>query len=245
MEVTRSKHAESCTWLAVICELDEIQLRRGRYFLNARSHSADSWDQPTWVVDFMNSFPDTFLTVTDSCLFGPNETLGKVRRCPQGCCMVPAASQKHSPSNLPGMRQTIMKAMSQQPQSDFWVVAGTQQPHHRPPLPCQKLLRLMQMKNPEWSGKRVSVRRGPVDPHDEVKTALGVRVRHQCGARAESNPVDFKWINTNKGGAEAPRYHSCLMCTEVRCRGVEPICVVEDPFLISIADVSVSSPFLR
>ena len=29
------------------------------------SHSADSWDQPT-MVDFMNRFPDTFGTVTDS-----------------------------------------------------------------------------------------------------------------------------------------------------------------------------------
>ena len=72
--------------------------------------------------------------------------------------------------------------------------------------------------------------------------------------------VGFKWIDTNKGSAEAPRYRSRLVCPEVRHKGVEPIfsatppletpqilqCVacqedvfqVEDPFLISIADVS-------
>ena len=55
---------------AFLCELYEIQVRRGRCFLHTHSQSADSWDQPT-MVDFMNRFPDTFRTVTDSCLFGP------------------------------------------------------------------------------------------------------------------------------------------------------------------------------
>ena len=79
-------------------------------------------------------------------------------------------------------------------------------------------------------------------------------------ARTGRNPVGLKWIDTNKGSAEAPRYRSRLVCMEVRHKGVEPIfsttppletlrvllCVacqedvfrVEDPFLISIADVS-------
>ena len=50
--------------LAFICELYEIQVREGRYFLRTHSDSAKSWDQPT-VVEFMNRFPDTFQTVTD------------------------------------------------------------------------------------------------------------------------------------------------------------------------------------
>ena len=73
-------------------------------------------------------------------------------------------------------------------------------------------------------------------------------------ARTGRNPVGFKWIDTNKGRAEAPRYRSRLVCTEVRHERVEPVretlrilpsaaCQedvfqAEDPFLISIADAS-------
>ena len=70
-------------------------------------------------------------------------------------------------------------------------------------------------------------------------------------ARTGRNPVGLKWIDTHKVSAEAPRFHSRLVCAEVRHKEVEPIfsaplCVacqedvlrVEDPFLISIADVS-------
>ena len=78
--------------------------------------------------------------------------------------------------------------------------------------------------------------------------------------RAGRNPVGLKWIDTNKGSAEAPRYRSRLVCTEVRHKGVEKIFLstfpletlrvllgvacqedvfrVDDPFLISTADVS-------
>ena len=79
-------------------------------------------------------------------------------------------------------------------------------------------------------------------------------------ARARTGRVGLQWIDTTKGSAKVPRYRSCLVCTEVRHQGVKPIfsttpplealrvllCVacqedvfrVEDPFLISIADVS-------
>ena len=78
----------------------------------------------------------------------------------------------------------------------------------------------------------------------------------EAWARTGRNPVGLKWIDTNKGSAEAPRYRLRLVCTEVRHKGAEPIfsatpplealrvllCVacqehvfrVEDPFLISI-----------
>ena len=42
-------------------------------------------------------------------------------------------------------------------------------------------------------------------------------------ARTGRNPVGLKWIDTNKGSAEAPRSRSRLVCTEVRRQGVEPI----------------------
>ena len=82
----------------------------------------------------------------------------------------------------------------------------------------------------------------------------------EARARTGRNPVGLKWIDSNKGSVEAPRYRSRLVCTEVHHKGVEPIfsarlpletlrvllsvaCQenvfrVEDPFLISIADVS-------
>ena len=82
--------------------------------------------------------------------------------------------------------------------------------------------------------------------------------------RTGRNPVGFKWIDANKDSAEAPRYRSRLLCTEVRHRGVEPIFSatflleslrvllgvacredvfhVEGPFLIFTADVS-RAPF--
>ena len=79
-------------------------------------------------------------------------------------------------------------------------------------------------------------------------------------ARTGRNPICLKWIDTNKRSAEAPRYRSRLVCIAVRHKRVEPIfsatppletlrvllivaCQedvfrVEDPFQISIADVS-------
>ena len=41
--------------------------------------------------------------------------------------------------------------------------------------------------------------------------------------RTRRNPVGLKWIDTNKGSAEAPRHRSRLVCAEVRHKGVEPI----------------------
>ena len=45
----------------------------------------------------------------------------------------------------------------------------------------------------------------------------------EARARIGRKPVGLKWIVTNKGSAEAPRYRPRLVCTEVRHKGVEPI----------------------
>ena len=79
----------------------------------------------------------------------------------------------------------------------------------------------------------------------------------EARARTGRKPFGLKWIDTNQGSAEAPRYRSCLVCSEVRHKGVEPIFSatpplelllsvachedvsrVEDPFLLITADVS-------
>ena len=77
----------------------------------------------------------------------------------------------------------------------------------------------------------------------------------EARARTGRNPVGLKWIDTNKGIAEVPRYRSRLVCAEVRHKGradlrgntsagnsASPLSVAcqEDVFQVedSIADVS-------
>ena len=73
-----------------------------------------------------------------------------------------------------------------------------------------------------------------MDPR-EVNNARGKEIKYlwdmevyeysteaEARARTGRNPVGLKWIDTNKG-AEAPRYRSRLVCTDVRHEGVEPI----------------------
>ena len=45
----------------------------------------------------------------------------------------------------------------------------------------------------------------------------------EARARTGRNRVAHKWIDTNKGSTEVPRYRSRLVCTEERHKGVEPI----------------------
>ena len=129
-------------------------------------------------------------------------------------------------------------------------------------------LRLMLTKHRLRNGKlKTTSRAGPLDPR-EVKAARQKEIWYlwdmevyeystevETRARRGRNPVGPIWIDTNKGGAEAPRYRSRLVCTEKRHKGSKtisletlrvPLCVacqedvfrVEDPFLVSIADVS-------
>ena len=68
--------------------------------------------------------------------------------------------------------------------------------------------------------------------------APGAEARAQTGR----NPVDLKWIDTNKSTTVSPRHRSRLVCTEVHHKGVEQVFQedvpqVADPLLISIADV--------
>ena len=175
----------------------------------------------------------------------------------------------------PTVRQTIMKAMSQQWQSDLCAAAAKDQPQHRPLLPNLGILavELDEELQEEWEAEN-DVKSGPLGPHElRIARQKGIqylRDREVCefSTEAESmtrtgrNPVGLKWIDTNQGGAEATRYRSRLVCTEVRHEGVEPIfsttllletlpvlfaveCQedvlhVEDPFLMSTTD-----PLLR
>ena len=166
-------------------------------------------------MDFMNRFPDTFQTVTDRSLFGPN---------------LPHSMNTLNSSTV---RQTIMSAMSQQQQSDLGV-AGTSDPlQHRPPLPKLDILAVDADEEPseEWEAED-DVKGGPLDPR-QVKTAREKEIKYlwdmevyeysteaEARARTGRNPVELKWIDTNKGSAEAPRYRLRRVCTEVRHKRV-------------------------
>ena len=210
------------------------------------------------MVGFMNTFPDTFRTVSDSGLLGP-KNFGKGMRTLAGWltnsgCIAQAYS---TPTHLPSMCQTIVKAMSQQLQSDLCVVAVTE-PQHRPLLPKLDILAVDADEEPQVEWEEVDdVKGGPLDPH-EVKTArqketqyLWHREVYEYTGSSGSIPTKVAWKS---------RYCSRLVCAEVRHEGVEPIfsatplleaprvllCVacqedvfcVEDPFSISSADVS-------
>ena len=245
VERTRSKQIRAVLLLAFICELYDVQVREGRYFLHTHSHSAKSWDQPT-VVDFMNRFPDTFQTVIDRSLFGPSVPHGMntlTRWLTNSGCVAQALSSLTHSSTV---RQTILSAMSQQLQSDLCVAAAKDQPQHRPFLPKLDILAVdpNEELQEEWEAED-DVRGGPLDPH-EVKNAREKKIKYlwemevyeysteaEAGARTGRKSVCLKWIDFNKGSTEAPRYRSRLVCT---CQ--EDVFKVEDPFLITNADVS-------
>ena len=69
------------------------------------------------------------------------------------------------------------------------------------------------MKNRLRSGKQAR-------ETQEIKCFWVMEVyEYSTEARTGRNQVGFKWIDTNKGSAEAPRFRSRLVCTEVRHKG--------------------------
>ena len=125
--------------------------------------------------------------------------------------------------------------MSQQLQSDLSAVGTTDPPQHRLPLPKLEILAVDtdETQPEEWEGED-DVQGGPLDPR-EVKAARQEEIHYlwdmevyysteaEARARTGCNQVGLKWIDTNKGRDEAPRYRSRLVWTEVRHKGVEPI----------------------
>ena len=174
--------------------------------------------------------------VTDKGLSGPNvpHNMNTLTRCltNSGCVAQALSSLNHSST----VSQTIKSAMSHQLQSDLGV-AGTSDPlQHRPPLPKLDILAVdaLEESPEEWEAED-DVKGGPLDPR-EVKTDREKEIKYvwdmevyedsteaEARARTGRSPVGLKWIDTNKGSAEAPRYRSRLVCTEVRHKGVEPI----------------------
>ena len=138
--------------------------------------------------------------------------------------------------SLSTVRQTIISAMPQQLQSDLCVAAAKDQPQHRPRLPKLDILAVDQDEELlEECEAEDDVKGGPLDPHEvksvrekEMKYLWDMEVYEYCTeaearARTGRNPVVLKWLGTNTGSAEATRYRSRLVRSEVRQKGVEPI----------------------
>ena len=148
------ERARAVLHLAFICELYEIQLQGGRYFLHAHSQSADSSEQPT-VLDCMNRFLDTFQTVADRSLFGPNVSHGMSTLTRwltnSGSVAQALSSLNHSSTG----RQTTMSAMSQQLHSDLGIAGSSDPLQHRPPSPKLDILAFDADEEPpeEWEAE--------------------------------------------------------------------------------------------
>ena len=96
----------------------------------------------------MNKFPDTFQTVIDRSLFGPNAPHGMntlTRWLTNSRCVAQALSSLTHSSTL---RQTILSAMPQQLQSDLCAAGATDPPQHRPPLPKLYILAVDEHEEP-------------------------------------------------------------------------------------------------
>ena len=221
----------------------------------------------------MNRFSDRFQSVTDRSLFGPNVPHGMntlLRWLTNSGCVAQALSSLTHSSTV---RQTIKSAC---PSNYIQTCVPLEGRTHRNIVRlCRSwiFLRLTRMKNRLRSGKQRTMSRGDHWTHVRSKLLCQKEIQYlwdmevcEYSTEAEArvctgrNPVGLKWIDTNNGSAEAPRYRSRLVCTEVRHKGVEPIfsatppletlrvllCVayqeyvfrIEDPFLISITDVS-------
>ena len=114
--------------------------------------------------------------------------------------------------------ETVMKAMSQQLHADLCDAAATDQPEHRLPLPKLDIFAVDADEEPLTGVEAEDdVKGGPLDPH-EVKAARQKEIQYlwdrkvyeystaaESRTRAGRNPVGLKWIDTNKGSAEAPR----------------------------------------
>ena len=191
MERTRSKLGRFCNWHSFVNYTKYKCARDGIFF--TLSYSVKSWDQPT-VVDFMNRLTDrdlfgvntqtTWLTNSDcmaQALSTSNYQVPKGRvtakLVARGNPGTPGILQD-SGTPLPTVCQTIMKAMSQQLQSNLCAAAAKDQPQRRPLLPKLDILAVDpdEELQEEWEAED-DVKGGPLDPH-EVKIVRQKKIQY-------------------------------------------------------------------
>ena len=110
---------------------------------------------------------------------------------------------------------------SQQLQADLSATGTTDPTQHRLSLPKLEILAVDADETPleKWEAED-DVKGGPLDPREVKATrqkeiqnmwymeVYGYSTEAEARARTGRNQVGLKWMNTNKGSAEAPRYHS-------------------------------------
>ena len=137
----------------------------------------------------MNRFSDTFQTVTNRSLFGPNVPYGisALTRwlTNSGCVAQALSSLVHSST----VRQTIMRAMSEQLLSNLCAVGTTDPPQHRLFLPKLDMLAVDADEEPpkEWEAEDY-VKCGPVDPC-EVKIARQKDIKYWWDMQVHMYPI--------------------------------------------------------
>ena len=155
----------------------------------------------------MNRFRDTFLTVTDRDLFGPDLPHGMntlTRWLTNSGCVAPTLS---SLTHASTWRQTIMSSMSRRLQSDLCAAGATDPLQHRSPLPKLDILAVDGDEEPpaEWEAED-DVKGGPLDPR-EVKNArekeikylwdMEVRIFHRS-AGTGANRTQSSWPQVDR-----------------------------------------------
>ena len=166
-------------------------------------------------VDFMNKFPDTFQTVTDRSLFGPNVPHGVntlTRWLTNSGCVAQALSSLNHSSTV---RQTIMSAMSSN-YNQTWVSLKLRI-HCSIARLCQSMgiLAVDEAPPDEWEAEE-DVKGEPLDPR-EVKSARDKEMKYlwdmevyeysteaEAPARTGRNPVGLQVDRYQKRKRRSP-----------------------------------------
>ena len=233
------ERARGVLHLAFICELYETQPHGGRYFLQAHSPSADSWEQSA-VLDFMNRFPDTFQTLTHRSLFGPpvfpryehvDEMVDKFRMGRTGI-----SSLTHS-STASNDHECNVSAIATRPgcRWNFGSIAASSA-NVKSKLPVKRKYSTCGT----WRCTSTPLKRK--HGHEQDATQLASSGSTPIKEVPKAHVTARVWCVRKcvmKGSNRSSRQHLhwklCESCSVLRARKTFR---VEDPFLISIADVS-------
>ena len=186
-------------------------------------------------------------------------------------CIAQALS---TPTHLPSMRQTMMKAMSQSLRSDLHVVAATERPQHRPPLPKLDILAVDADEEPQMEWEVEDDVKGGRDHWTHRRSQLPVKRKYSIRwtGRCMSTPPKRKhrherdanqlafngsiptkvapkphvtvrvWCvrrcAIKESNQSSPQHLRSKLCESHSVLRVKKTFRVEDPFLVSNADVS-------
>ena len=248
--------------LAFICELYEMQEHGGQYFLHTHSHSADSWEQST-VVDLMNRFSDTFL-VWHKCpsrYEHADEMVDKFWLHRTGTQLIDSVRQTITSAMSQQLESDLCASGTTDPRQhcppppklDILAVRAGE-------APPEQWEAADDVKGGPLDPREVKTARQKETQYLWDREVYEYATKAEARARTGRNPVGLKWIDTNKRQRRSPTLPLVFgVYGSAPQRGVEPtfsatpqletlpvllsvacqedVFRVEDPFLISIADL--------